>query len=77
MHVCVCVIKDNVDDDQELYNYLYNTLGKSRYCEMYMGFIQFQYYCNIYIIKMMMMMMIIIMMMRAYSYGLFDITLLG
>ena len=57
MRVCVYVIKDNVDDDQELYNYLYNTLGKSRYCEMYMGGPYYSFniiVIYIYIIKMMM-----------------------
>ena len=54
MCVCVCVIKDDVNDEQELYTYLYNILVKSRYGDIYMGghlwfILQFPHYCNIYI----------------------------
>ena len=54
IYIYIYIIKDDINDDQELYNYLYNTLGKSWHGEIYMcghiwSILQVILYCNIYI----------------------------
>ena len=54
IYIYIYIIKDDINDDQELYNYLYNTLGKSWHGEIYMcghiwSILQVILYCNILI----------------------------